>query len=504
MGALFARKQSVRIKMKCVLIALVLVSFAFASNDFDSYEETDTQFTEEAPEESLVDVAKHLQKISPSHMALHTGRIAQHAELIMDGNAAEKAKAYAHNFKKSKAAINAALNGLTGQLNTGHKHDKAALSGAKARGNAALKKAESAGASKCKSYKAKSCPAKRTEENAKKKKDAAKKKMSGVEKRNICGLRTTYGDMNVDKSVPAFGIELRNKWDKARSEYLKSKRGYDTAKRVHDAAVAAYNKAMAAFRTSLRIEAANALSQCKSAHKEYEALKKEVASNVAMRKQVWIATLVVKCYIDNVTSNSAAKKCADHKRKSSTSRWNISAGSLAACKSVPTLTSSYGPAGWKPTSKNCKGLPSMAPTPSPKACKSALRFKSATRSGNTHGHKTSQFGGQKAIDGNAGTRVGIAGTWQGDFGKVVRMSSLIVSWEACQCRKANSVLVQVSADGRHWKKWGAFGGWHQWGGRKTKTLNGSAHVPVRFVRLVGTSAMQNRWMSMWSIDAKGC
>jgi len=110
---------------------------------------------------------------------------------------------------------------------------------------------------------------------------------------------------------------------------------------------------MAQFKTALRIEVSNAVSACSNAHKEYNALKREVASNVNSRKQVFISTLLITCYVDNITSNSSAKACADRKRRASTSQWNINAGSLARCPSKAHLTNSMGPAGWKPTVKSC-------------------------------------------------------------------------------------------------------------------------------------------------------
>merc|ERR1711924_514787 len=84
---------------------------------------------------------------------------------------------------------------------------------------------------------------------------------------------------------------------------------------AHRAAEKKRNAAMAKFRTALKIEVANADSACKNAHGEYEALKREVASNVNSRKQVFISTLLITCYVDNITSNASAKACADRKRR---------------------------------------------------------------------------------------------------------------------------------------------------------------------------------------------
>lgn len=74
-----------------------------------------------------------------------------------------------------------------------------------------------------------------------------------------------------------------------------------------------------------------------------------------MRKQVYIATLVVTCYIDNLTGNAAAKACADKQHGANTSRWNISPANLAACTSTSRLSDDFGPENWRPTSGNCGG-----------------------------------------------------------------------------------------------------------------------------------------------------
>jgi len=269
------------------------------------------------------------------------------------------------------------------------------------------------------------------------------------------------------------------------------------------------------------------MGACGNEHKEYNTLAREVASNVRSRKQVFISTLVIGCYTDNITSNRGAKGCADRKRRASTSQWNIHAGSLTRCAGKASLTNSFGPANWQPSIRTCEKKhwhekahkekaskhekktkegakkASEKKKKHQKSCKSGLRFKSATYSGNRHGHSAA-YGPRAAIDNNSRTRVGIAGSWTGDFGKVVHMSSLSASWEACQCAKRNSVVINVSADGKKWRRWGAFGGWHQWGGRKSKTIKGSKAMRVRFVRFIGTNQMRNRWMSMWSISANGC
>merc|ERR1712036_108834 len=111
---------------------------------------------------------------------------------------------------------------------------------------------------------------------------------------------------------------------------------------------------MAAFTTAVNLEASNAHNACKNAHKQYNDLKNEVFNNVKSRKHVYIASLIIHCYVDNLKSNSAAKSCADKKRKSDTSMWNISANNLAACVSKAALQERFGPLSWKPSSKSCE------------------------------------------------------------------------------------------------------------------------------------------------------
>merc|ERR1711988_952615 len=112
---------------------------------------------------------------------------------------------------------------------------------------------------------------------------------------------------------------------------------------------------MAGFTTALGIEAQNVVDTCNAAHKQYDTLVKDVQSNVNMRKQTYVAGLVIQCYVDNITSNSGAKKCADGARSADVSRWNIDGGKLGACASVAANQNSYGPKDWKATSTNCKG-----------------------------------------------------------------------------------------------------------------------------------------------------
>jgi hypothetical protein len=137
-------------------------------------------------------------------------------------------------------------------------------------------------------------------------------------------------------------------------------------------------------------------------------------------------------------------------------------------------------------------------------CDAMLKFASAAQVGHMHGHSTAHYGAHRAIDGSTGTRQGVAsGKWTGDLGSVQDLTELTIQWEACQCANKGSILIDVSADNRHWSRFATEGGWHQWGGRVTRTVRG--HAKARYVRITGvTSLMRNSWFSMWEVTAKGC
>merc|ERR1711988_1900739 len=149
--------------------------------------------------------------------------------------------------------------------------------GERNRGNSAINGAHTGGKNKVAGFRNKACPTKRLEQEAKAKRDAAHRAANGVGNGKICsgGLSTTYGDMDIEKAVPKFGTELRNKWDKARDKFNKSCGKYAAATKAHKLALQKYNVAMAQFRTALNIEVSNAARACKNAHHEYNALKKE-------------------------------------------------------------------------------------------------------------------------------------------------------------------------------------------------------------------------------------
>merc|ERR1712188_262018 len=314
-------------------LALTLAIACFMATANESVEDDFgpvMELVDTSAEGSLMKTLGNMQQVAPTHMHFHINRIAKHAVLLQLD---KKAAAYTHNFDASKAAIKAALKALTNQLNDGHRHDKAALATGINEGTSAISSKKTSGKNKCQTFKDKACPTKREEMEADAAKADAKKKMQNVGKGKVCdSLGSTWGDMDVDKATPKYGDELRNKWDKKRGEYETAKAKYDAAVKKHDNAIKKHNAAMAEFKT---------------------ALEKEVASNVAARKQVFIATLVVTCYVDNLTDNGAAKTCADKKRGADTNQWNINPANLTPCNSNAEPTNEFGPANWLPTSGRC-------------------------------------------------------------------------------------------------------------------------------------------------------
>merc|ERR1719486_1375267 len=332
-------------------IALFAIVGAFAAADYSD----DTEFVQYEEDnghgdEAMVEALNNMRQSAPAHLKFHVSRINKHAMLI------QKAKAYGHDFSASSKAIKAALASLLSQLNAGHKHDKAALAAAHKNSKAAISTTESNGKTKCVEYKNKACPTKRIEGEAKAKMDAAHTRMRNIGKSKACDslAHGTWGGMDVDKANPKFGTVVRNAWDKKRGEYVAAHTKWMAEKKVFETAQKAHTEAMAAFTTAVNLEASNAHNACKNAHKQYNDLKNEVFNNVKSRKHVYIASLIIHCYVDNLKSNSAAKSCADKKRKSDTSMWNISANNLAACVSKAALQERFGPLSWKPSSKSCE------------------------------------------------------------------------------------------------------------------------------------------------------
>merc|ERR1712093_559813 len=340
-------------KMKIAVFLLAFAALSYASVDIypEIYDTPEVELlTSESKVQSLMDAVKHLHAHTPARYAHHVATVTKHAMAAIESS---KTKAYVHNFRSTQAAIRAALKTLNDELLAGHKHDEAVLKNAKRRHGVSVSSTVGAAKNKVKGYKHKGCPTKRSEENANEKKMKAKAKRDALGKGKICPLRTTWVDMDVEKAVPKYGSELRNAWDKKRAEWLRHHNAYLSATRVHSSAKTKHDKVMASFRTALNLEASNAKKACDNANAEFETLKRDVASNVATRKQVHISSLVVKCYVDNMTSNSAAKVCADRARKANVSIWNINGGSLAACSSKAAYANSFGPSGWRATKDNC-------------------------------------------------------------------------------------------------------------------------------------------------------
>merc|ERR1711939_509720 len=121
----------------------------------------------------------------------------------------------------------------------------------------------------------------------------------------------------------------------------------------HEGCPTKHEEKIAAFKTATKLEARATNDRCNNAHKEYEALKKDVQSNVNTRKQVDISAKVVQCYVDHMTDNAKAKACADKARKSDVSIWNIDGGKLSSCASTASLEDAFGPLSWTATKKNC-------------------------------------------------------------------------------------------------------------------------------------------------------
>jgi len=345
--------------MKTCAILLVLAVAAYAEVHPEDFVSSDLatsvkSFQEEAPEETLLSAVQELRRAAPERVAHHVRAISKHVELLQSTDT--KSKAYAHNFSSAQAAIRAALKSLTNELNAGHTHDKNALNSSRTAGTNAIKSADSKGKTTSRNLRHKACPTQRAEEAANVRKQAAQAKLNSHEKVKFCGtLSTTWDDMDIQKSIPKFGTVLRNAWDTARSTWVKLKGQRDAAIKAHNAAKATNARTMAAFKTAVRIEAANTETACKNAHTEYNALKREVASNVHTRKQTFIATLVITCYIDNITANTSAKSCADKKRRASTAQWNITPAALQGCASRAANENTYGPLNWTPVMDNCRG-----------------------------------------------------------------------------------------------------------------------------------------------------
>merc|ERR1719453_387732 len=349
--------------------ALLLVAAVVSATEYDalstfqaadwSTESTEapgfTQEATDAPTMTLMDAVEELKLKAPAALKEHVVRVAKHASLIQSTNLDARAKAYKHSFNKSKAALHSALNMLVSQLKAGHKHDTGVLKQTKRSLEKGMSSVLAAAKNKAKSAKHKACPLQRAEEKARSKRSGAKKAMLKVGNAKVCPLSTTMEDMDVDKNTPAFGVELRNKWDRVRAKYVKHNAAHNAAVKAHEAAKSKVAAAYAAMKTAVKLEASNSHSRCKQAKAEYEVLKKDVFSNVKTRKSVANSVLVVKCYVNHITNNNAAHHCANRARRQSQAIWNIRAPAWKPCTSVASLQSQFGPVNWTASYRNCAG-----------------------------------------------------------------------------------------------------------------------------------------------------
>lgn len=312
-----------------------------------------------ALEYDLSTAVSHLHRLVPDYLKMHTKTMSVHAQTLsmLQAQTKDKAlpgKAYKHNFARARAAIKAALSALTSDLRTGHAHDKNMLNRAKAAAARRIRDTETRNKGRVATFRRKACPTKRAEEKANMRKRSAKAAVDTIKTKKICDVSTTWKAMGVRTTTPKLGSAMYNKWAKTRADFVRKTAQYNAAIKAHKAAMRKHDKAMTSFKVALDLEAKNTYRSCRDSHKDYERLKRDVASNVATRKEVYIATLIVGCYADQLSSNRGAKLCADKKRSASTSQWNIRAGKLAACKSRTRLAQLLGPKGWQPTRRNCK------------------------------------------------------------------------------------------------------------------------------------------------------
>merc|ERR1711970_1169643 len=327
------------------VVLLLLVVAAFASAEKSLYEESAPSM--EGTEENLLSVVKELRQATAGTRHEPAAlRIEDHANLI------QKAKAYKHSFG-ARNALCAAIRALVSELNSGHNHDRNALNNERNAGHNAIRSASSRGKGITRRYREKACPTKKAQIEAEAARNSAKSAMNSIKRRKVCNLKTSWFDMNLKGDAPKFSAALRIKWDKARADYLRKLALYNAAVRKYNRAAREHAASMSAFKATVKAEASNTHAACRNAHKAYELLKKDVASNVRTRKQVYIASKVITCYIDNLKNNGGAKNCADRARRANTSRWNISAPKMNACLSKVALQAQLGPLSWRPSKRNC-------------------------------------------------------------------------------------------------------------------------------------------------------
>merc|ERR1712093_767757 len=302
-----------------------------------------------------MDAVEELRINTPEDLRDHVSRVAKHASLIQTSNLDARAKAYKHNFNQSKKALHAALNMLVSQLKAGHKHDTNVLKQTKRSLEKGMSSVHAAAKNKTTNAKHRVCPLQRAEEKARQRRGAAHSAMMKTGNGKVCPLSTTLGDMDIDKNVPAFGVSLRNKWDRVRAKFVKQDKAHTAARKAHESAKRKVAAQYAAMRTAVNLEASNSNRACRQSKSEYETLKRDVFSNVKTRKSVATSVLVVKCYVHNLTNNNAAHNCSNRARRQSQAIWNIRAPAWKPCTSKATLASRFGPPNWHASWKNCAG-----------------------------------------------------------------------------------------------------------------------------------------------------
>lgn len=310
-------------------------------------------------EYDLQTAVSHLHRLVPHYLKRHTSQMSIHAQTLSMLQAQTKdkklpGKAYKHNFARARAAIKAALSALVSDLRTGHAHDKNMLNRARAAGARRIRDTEARNKSRVTKFRRKACPTKRAEERADMRKRAAKSAVNAIKVKRICDVSTTWKAMGVRGTTPKLGSAMYQKWAKTRAAFVAKTAQYNAAIRAHKIAQRIHDQSMTSFKVALDLESKNTYRSCRDSHKDYERLKRDVARNVASRKEVFIATLIVGCYADQLSSNRGAKLCADKKSSTSTKQWNIAPARLAACKSRMRLAQILGPKGWQPTRANCR------------------------------------------------------------------------------------------------------------------------------------------------------
>merc|ERR1711998_257935 len=370
------------------VILLLIVAAAFVSAEQSAHEESAPSM--EAPEADLLAVVKELRGYTDgTALASHGMRIEDHANLI------QKARAYKHSFG-ARNALRAAIRALVSELTSGHNHDRNALNNERNAGHNAIRNASNRGKGVTRRYREKACPTKKAQVEAEAARNAAKGALNSIKRKKICNLGTTWFSMNIKGNAPKFGAELRNAWDKQRAEFVRKLSKYNAAVKAYNKAAREHAASMSAFKSTVRVEAANTKTSCHNAHRAYNLLARDVASNVSTRKQGYIASKVITCYVNNLTSNGSAKSCADRARRANTSRWNITPAKMNACLGKAALEAQLGPLTWRP--RNSKERTSKERTNKERTNKERAAKEKTNKERNAKNHAKAQ-------------RVGVKGHW---------------------------------------------------------------------------------------------